>query len=156
MCINYLFCRLIFSGRGDWKRASECHKDALRCALKLKSVHRQAIAIGNLGLSGYKHADYGTAEACMERHLELSKTLKDIKGQAMATQVLGNIASRKRNFGKATLYFKHSMQLNDEGEDKRASNTAKVNLGVSLAQANMEAYMKDAATYFRPRHFPQG
>lgn len=140
---------LVFSAKGDKERSADCHKDALRCALKLKSVQKQAIAIGNLGLTSYKHQDFVTAEACMERHLQLSKTLNDVKGQAVATQVLGEIANRKRNFGKATGYFHESMQLNKKADDTKSANNAKVNLGVALAQAKMEDYMQNAADMFK-------
>lgn len=141
---------LIFTEMNEPQRASDCHKDALRCALKLKSVPKQAIAIGNLGLSGYRHQDYVTAEACMERHLQLSKTLGDLRGQGLATQMLGEIASRKQNFGKATNYFQSSMQLSKQSQDNRACDGAKVQLGVALAQARMEAHMKTAARTFEP------
>jgi len=136
---------LMFTEKNDRERAADCHKDALRCALKLKSVQKQAIAIGNLGLSGYKHQDYVTAEACMERHLQLSKTLDDIKGQARATKLLGEIANRKQDYNRATGYFRKSMQLSKMMEDSQSEAAAKIQLGVSLARSRMDDHMKHAA-----------
>ena len=143
--ITHPHFRLMFTEKNDRERAADCHKDALRCALKLKSVQKQAIAIGNLGLSGYKHQDYVTAEACMERHLQLSKTLDDIKGQARATKLLGEIANRKQDYNRATGYFRKSMQLSKMMEDSQSEAAAKIQLGVSLARSRMDDHMKHAA-----------
>lgn len=136
---------LIFTAKNDAERAATCHKDALRCALKIKSVQKQAIAIGNLGLSGYLHHDYNTAEACMERHLQLSKTLDDVKNQVRATKLLGEIANRRQDYTKATGYFRKSMQLAHKMNDTQSAAAAKIQLGVSLARSNMDDHMRHAA-----------
>ena len=70
----------------------ECHKKAASTAHQLKSVAKQSVAVGNLGLSGYKDNDAETAKTCMKIHLKLSAKERDQLGQDAAARVLGELA----------------------------------------------------------------
>jgi len=136
---------LVYTALGDIDRASDCHKNALRCAFKLKSQRKQRIAIGNLGLAGFQHKDYLTAEACMEAHLAMSHT---VSGQCKATKVLGELAQQKGDYARAAHYLGQARVLAKQGTDLAEREKTTTELGVAIGQAKMEEYMRQAATYF--------
>eukprot|EP00968_Pinguiococcus_pyrenoidosus_P001537 scaffold69_cov248-Pinguiococcus_pyrenoidosus.AAC.31 len=61
---------------GDLDAAAQHHQEALRIAIRIQSVHAQAIAVGNLGILAQFQGDFTTALACMEQYLALVQTLK--------------------------------------------------------------------------------
>jgi hypothetical protein len=127
------------------EQAAFAHQAALRCALQMSSLAGQNIAIGNLGLTGLQHADLVTARACMERHLQLSQSLRDYRGQSSAFQALGEIAAREGAHDQAMMHYHSAWQVAHVLQDAATADSAKVQVGVAKASANIDEAMRRAA-----------
>ncbi len=77
----------------------------------------------------------------MERHLQLSVSLHGYS----AFQALGAIASREGEHESARSHFQSAWQVAHVLQDTRTADQGKVQLGVAMANQDMEERMCDAA-----------
>ena len=86
--INLALCHCLLNKLSN---AAKCNQDALRIAIKIKSLYGQSIAVGNLGKLALYRNDFETAKTCFEQHLQLVQALSDHEAELKAWQVLGHI-----------------------------------------------------------------
>lgn len=96
---------------GDITEAAKYHQNALRLAIKMKSLHGQSVSVGNLGLLAMKKGDFATAKSCFEQHLNLTQTLEDASAEINAWKLVRDYVEYiiiVKSLQTAELYFKES------------------------------------------------
>lgn len=70
---------LCFSILQEFTESNQYYQDALKLSINIKSIFGQSIAVGNLGLNGFKQDDFKSAKLCFEQNLQLVQMLIDFE-----------------------------------------------------------------------------
>ncbi len=110
---------------GDHAQAMQLHQESLAIRRTLGDVQKISSSLTNLGYIALTQADYEQAQTYTEESLAISRRGGDIQGIAISLCNLGLISLKYyRNYHRAYLFYKESLDVVQEMQDKEVMMTA--------------------------------
>lgn len=122
---------LAYSDLGQFEKAIEYSKQALKFSGEISDKYREGIWIGNLGLAYYQ---LGQIEESIEYHkqeLEITKKIGDRCGEGNALGNIGLAYSAQEKPEKAIEYYTQTLYISIEICDRRSEGNALGNIGLA-------------------------
>jgi tetratricopeptide (TPR) repeat protein len=106
---------LLFMDSGQYDRAAQNFRHALRYAIHLSNIKGEQFAYEHLSAAGTLQGDTRFARSCMERCLALATTMNDLEGRQAAFSHLGRMATARGDYDEASRCFSASLEVRNSG-----------------------------------------
>ena len=128
---------------GRHGEAAHNQQEALRTAIRIQSVHAQAIAVGNLGLLARRNGDAMTAQACMEQHLALTQSTNDATAEIGAWLQLAALADGDGRNAAAVRHYEQARSVAEAQEEIATLKRINCSIAMATAKDRMEGFFFD-------------
>lgn len=133
-------------GIGQFDRAEACQEEALSFFEKAGDRHSAAVALGRLGVTRWRRANYSQAIIDLNKALGLQEALGDIGAAAELNRSIAGIYYEQEDFKNAKLYVERARNLHEEVGDF---------VGVARTNGNLALLYQKAGQYELALEFNQ-